>query len=332
MDDFNNPNKNEGEMSGFDSVNEPNSGYTVTPEGGFYTKPHEEIIQDAPVDSNNNSESSTEPNIIPESFYTGTQYNSYNPYIKPQKPKKPKREKRYGGGVIATAIVMAAVIGALSGGAVTTFMNKNNTVSPQTPQVNGNNTNVSINIDETAESVVEAVAKKVTPSVVGIRTTTSVMSFFGGSSEASGEGSGVIYTQDGYIITNYHVISEATTNKSSSKIEVFLDTANSEAYPATVVGYNISADLAVIKIEASGLTPMEIGDSDKMMVGDSVIAIGTPAGIEFAGTVTDGIVSAINRNVEITNDRGTVVKTMTLMQTNAAINPGSEPWNVRSTK
>ena len=68
---------------------------------------------------------------------------------------------------------------------------------------------------------------------------------------------------------------------------------------------------------------MEIGDSDKMVVGDSVIAIGTPAGIEFAGTVTDGIISAINRNIEITNDRGAVVKTMTLMQTNAAINPGN---------
>ncbi len=318
MDDFNNLNKNEGEINGFDSVNEnPNNGYTVTPEGGFYTKQRDDIIQDEPVASEPEPayQAQPEPQPSSDSFYTATQYNAYNPYYKPPKPKREKRQKRYGGGVVAVAIILAVVVGALSGAFTAVIVSKNNTANT-VPQVGGNNTNVSINIDETAESVVEAVATKVTPSVVGIRTTTSVMSFFGGSSEASGEGSGVVYTSDGYIITNYHVISEATTNKSSSKIEVFLDSADSEAYTATVVGYNISADLAVIKINVSGLTPIEIGDSEKLKVGQYVITVGNPGGLEFMDSVTYGVISGLNRVVS--SDSG-----VELIQTDAAINPGN---------
>ena len=171
----------------------------------------------------------------------------------------------------------------------------------------------------------EAVADKVTPSVIGIRTTTSVRSFFGGNSSSTGEGSGVVYSADGYIITNYHVISSAVTNKSDSKIEVFLDSVNSKSYEAAVVGYNISSDLAVIKIDASGLTPVTIADSDKLKVGQYVVTVGNPGGLEFMDSVAYGVISGLNRVVSSDSD-------VKLIQTNAAINPGNSGGALVNTK
>lgn len=159
----------------------------------------------------------------------------------------------------------------------------------------------------------QMIAVKCMPSAVGIEVSATTRSYFG-SYKSSGVGSGFILTEDGYIATNNHVVEGA------DEINVMLE--DGTKYPAEIIGTDSLTDLAVIKIEAKGLVPMEIGDSDLMRVGDSVIAIGTPAGIEFAGTVTDGIVSAINRNVEVQSSSGSK-KTMTLMQTNAAINPGN---------
>jgi serine protease Do len=194
------------------------------------------------------------------------------------------------------------------------FLGNNNTESNlQQPILQGNNVN--INVDEEATSVVEAVATKVTPSVIGIRTTTSVMSFFG-NQQSSGEGSGVVYKQDGYIITNYHVISDAIGN-SSSKIEVFLDNdKDAESYEASVVGYNISSDLAVVKINATGLTPIEIADSSDLKVGQYVITVGNPGGLEFMDSVTYGVISGLNRIMSSDSE-------IPLIQTDAAINPGN---------
>ena len=128
--------------------------------------------------------------------------------------------------MVITAVLLAAVIGAVSGAiAAAVFSYDDATVIVDDNNNNSTSPNVNINIDETAENIVEAVATKVIPSVIGIRTTTSVVSFFGGTSDATGEGSGVVYTADGYIITNYHVISDAITNRANTKIEVFLDTA-----------------------------------------------------------------------------------------------------------
>ncbi len=150
---------------------------------------------------------------------------------------------------------------------------------------------------------------------MGIRTTTSVISFFG-NQEASGEGSGVIYKADGYIITNYHVIADATKGN-SSKIEVFLDDdVNSKSYEASVVGYNISSDLAVIKINATGLPAVEIADSENLKVGQYVITVGNPGGLEFMDSVTYGVVSGLDRVVSSDSE-------ISLIQTDAAINPGN---------
>lgn len=335
MDDYNN--KQNGELNGFDEVTNEN-GYTVTPDGGFYTKSRDDIIQDeayhAPKPNTAETESSNQQGSANAGGYyannsTNYNYGGYN-YggttfsVKPPKQKKAKKKGKYGAGVVVAASLLAAVIGAGSGIAAVTLTSRgNNTSTPITSNVSGSNVN--INIDETAESVVEAVAEKVTPSVVGIRTTTSVRSFFGGSNESTGEGSGVVYSADGYIITNYHVISGAVTNKSGSKVEVFTDTLDSKSYEATVVGYNISTDLAVIKIDAKGLTPVEFSDSSKLKVGQYVITVGNPGGLEFMDSVTYGVISGLNRVVS--SDSG-----VKLIQTDAAINPGNSGGALVNTK
>lgn len=338
MDDYNN--KQNGELRGFDEVTNEN-GYTVTPDGGFYTKSREDIIQDeafkSPEQPDDAARAEDTPQAEQEARQTyadsGANYsrnNNYNYggttfYARPPKQKKNKKKGAFGAGTVIAAALLAAVIGAGSGIAAVTLSSKNgsNTSSPITSSVSGSNVN--INIDETAESVVEAVAKKVTPSVVGIRTTTSLRSFFGSSNESTGEGSGVVYSADGYIITNYHVISGAVTNKSGSKIEVFTDTLDSDSYEATVVGYNISTDLAVIKINAKGLTPAEFSDSSKLKVGQYVITVGNPGGLEFMDSVTYGVISGLNRVVSSDSD-------VKLIQTDAAINPGNSGGALVNTK
>ena len=125
----------------------------------------------------------------------------------------------------------------------------------------------------------------------------------------TGSGTGVVLSEDGYIITNCHVIDGA------SKISILF--SDGRTLPAAVVGSDAVSDLAVLYVEASDLTPAEFGDSNDLRVGDAVAAIGDPLGIEYRGTMTDGIVSAINRNVT------TGGRTMTLIQTNAALNSGN---------
>lgn len=346
MDDLNfnsniNGNKTNEPSSGSESAPETfSNGYTVTPDGGFYTKPKEDIIQDevftreppkAEPQQQNPQQSNTanQQNFNNSGFNSAPQHNPTSftpPYgYKPPKVKKPREKKRYGAGIVAIALILATIMGAISG-AVVVFMTSGDSESSVTIEQPGvSSGNVNINIDKTAESVVEAVAEKVTPSVVGIRTTTSVMSFFGGTSQATGDGSGVVYSSDGYIITNYHVIAEAIANTAASKIEVFLDNATSKSFPATVVGYNISSDLAVIKINAKGLKAVEITDSKDLKVGQYVITIGNPGGLEFMDSVTYGVISGLNRVVS--SDSG-----VELIQTDAAINPGNSGGALVNTK
>ena len=295
MDEFN----NNSELEGFDKVEPANT--QNNPYDPIYSKPRQEIIQDEPI---KNDFSDYTPNFV----YT---------------PPKPKKEKKgYGVGAIVLSAILAAIIGAASSfGILYAYILDNSVV--EIPDATTNNVN--INIEETVESVVEAVATKCTNSVVGIKTTTSVMSFFGGTSESSGEGSGVIYSADGYIITNYHVIGDAVTNKSGSKIEVFIESASSDPYAATVVGYNISADLAIIKINAKNLTPVTFADSKNLKVGQYVITIGNPGGLEFMGSVTYGVISGLDRVVSSDSN-------IQLIQTDAAINPGNSGGALLNTK
>lgn len=169
-----------------------------------------------------------------------------------------------------------------------------------------------------SESTVEAVAEKASPSIVGIRVTSSQSHFFYGTQESTSEGSGVIYTDDGYIITNYHVIESIVTNPSASSLEVYLNDGSAKSYDAEVIGYEIGSDLAVIKMNAKNLKAADIGNSDELKLGQTVICLGNPGGISYIGSVSQGIISGLNRTVSIDN-----IGDMTLIQTDAAVNPGN---------
>lgn len=239
---------------------------------------------------------------------------------KKHKPKKckPNKPKKYGTGVVFASVILSAVLGiggGFGGAFLLTHYQKSNSQNAVSSSVSQNITNITV--DETVNSTTEAVAKKSGPAVIGIRTTAAVTNFFFGTSEETEEGSGIIYTSDGYIITNYHVI-ESAVESSNSKVEVFLPENSEKSYEAAVVGYNISSDLAVVKIEAANLKPIQFADSEKLTVGQNVIAIGNPGGLEFMGSVSTGVISGLNRSITV----GTGA-TMNLIQTDAAINPGN---------
>ena len=153
------------------------------------------------------------------------------------------------------------------------------------------------------------VYEKVRPSVVGILNYTADNPL-----TASSSGSGIILSGDGYILTNAHVIGGA------ANLVVVLD--NNEEYAAALIGSDTSTDLAVIKIDTENLTSAELGDSEQLQVGEKVIAIGNPAGLNLAGSTTEGIVSGLDRTISVTLDSGESIS-MEVIQTDAAINPGN---------
>ena len=153
-------------------------------------------------------------------------------------------------------------------------------------------------------------------SCVGITVNTTV-NIFGQTSTSAASGSGFVLSQDGYIATNYHVI-ESAVNDASVTIQVSF--ANGDKYDAKLVGGEKDNDVAVLKIEASGLTPVTLGDSSKLVVGESVYAIGNPLG-ELTYSLTDGLVSALDRLIT-TGENGDTT-TLNVLQTNCAINPGN---------
>lgn len=316
-------NNGSGSLFGFDSAEtankqEPATGYTLTPEGGFFGDSAEEKKAPNPQNENKTSEQSSAPNNSYAGFQSMPMYSQSVYYNKPKRPKKEKRVVSFY--AVIAAVLIAAIVGAGAGVGSVLMLSRFN--KPETNESFGGSTTnqiTNITVDKTASNIVEAVAEKVTPSVVGIRTTVSVNSFFFGNSEQSGEGSGIIYTKDGYIITNYHVISEAVEAQ-SGKIEVFLSKNTDSAIPASVVGYNISSDLAVIKVDRNDLVPVELGNSENLKVGEFVIAIGNPGGLEYMSSVTYGIVSGLNRSVSSEKGKASRVE---YIQTDAAINPGN---------
>ena len=165
------------------------------------------------------------------------------------------------------------------------------------------------------------VANKVLPSIVGISIEYTVNSFFGQSSTAQASGSGIIISSDGYILTNNHVINSTSTNSfyqiteaNNLKVKLYNDETE---YDAKVIGSDAQTDLAVIKIEKTGLTAAELGDSDAVQVGEFAMAVGNPLGLQ--SSISCGIVSAKNREVP-DSETNTTYKAI---QTDAAINSGN---------
>ena len=199
---------------------------------------------------------------------------------------------------------------------------------------NSDNANVSDVVQTSNSGVVDFVslnsysdtavfaASKVLPSIVGIKVEYTVTSNFiqGMSQIAQAEGSGIIISNDGYILTNNHIINSSDSSvyyEVSKATKVYVYLYNDEtAYEATIIGTDEETDLAVIKIEKDGLTAAELGDSDSVKIGEFAMAIGNPLGMQ--SSVTSGIISAVNRKV--TSEDGT---TYNLIQTDAAINSGN---------
>ncbi len=187
-------------------------------------------------------------------------------------------------------------------------------------QGSGNGTGSVRNTALPKGSSVTAIAKEAGPAIVGIRMTISGTryNYFGSTNNQVGEGSGIIIRKDGYIMTNYHVVSGADPKNGSSSrtiLEVFLP--DGREAKAEFKGGDEKTDLAVIKIDLKDLPVAELGDSSKLEVGEMAVAIGNPLGMEFAGSVTVGVISALNRTMEMEN------RTLNLIQTDAAINEGN---------
>lgn len=259
-----------------------------------------------------------------------------------QKPKKEKKPHVWLSAICSALIASVVTAGAVGGGAY--YYVKHHQPAVQQLVAQGGQT-VTAAIDDISQTVAEAallanntngkktmtipeIAEKVGPSVVGVinKTTVSLQRFYDpftgryysysdpsqdGQTVEQGSGSGIIFQSDGYIVTNWHVINGAT------EISVILNTG--EEFTAKVVGSDEKTDLAVLKIDpgTTKLTAATLNDSADVKVGELAVAIGNPMGQEFSGSVTAGIVSAVNRTMTIDN------RTYNLIQTDAAINSGN---------
>lgn len=227
-------------------------------------------------------------------------------------PRKKSRAPRY------IALVLACGLAGFGGGMAATSLNPpapgNETVVYKAPE--GGNSAATEPTASGAASLVE-VAAMAKQSVVSITTENVVMDFATGGRVESGAGSGVIISEDGTIVTNHHVVDGARN------VKVVLE--DGTEHEASVLGSDKSSDIAVLKINASGLTPAVLGDSDNLQVGEYCIAIGNPMGT-LEGTVTDGIISALNRSVTIDGN------SMNLLQMSAAVSPGNSGGGLFNSK
>ncbi len=215
---------------------------------------------------------------------------------------------------VVSAVSIGGFIGLVNIGAIPFSSTASNNASSAFPITKIENSDTAPTSTITGKLTTEEVAQKVIPSVVCIQAysnTNNYQGLYQGDSNfsKSGEGSGIIASSDGYIITNAHVIEGSTSQKAVL--------SDGTTYEATVIGTDTATDLALIKIEATDLQSAEFGSSDDMQVGEQVIAIGNPGGIQFNSSVTVGYVSALNRSITYNG------YDMTCIQTDAAINPGN---------
>ena len=296
--------------------------------------------------SNNSNSSAGDtgyPNVGSSGMNTANQYNDPQPehtapvedaggsvpptppvqsaHTEPRQPERKPKKKGNGKKLArsAVALVLAAAMGFAGGFVGARFGSNSKVVIQQVERAasadsSTDSTGTSISAASGTGLTTAQVAEMVSPSVVVITTEQVVYSqwsWYGQNQVESGAGSGVVISSDGYILTCAHVVDGA------SNITV---TVGGQDYTATLVGEDTTSDIAVIKIDATGLTPATVGDSDGLKVGESVMAVGNPLG-ELGGTVTSGIVSALNRSVSIQGTSS--VNTMSLIQMDASVSPGN---------
>ena len=237
-----------------------------------------------------------------------------------QTPLEPQPPKKGNTGARITALVLScALVGGAMGFGGSALQNH---LAAKDKDMDEESTQASVVYEGSRESSIINIAqidtnKQMTPaevyaqnvnSTVGIRTSITT-NYWGYQTQSAAAGSGFILSADGYVLTNYHVVE----NSDSITVSLY----NGEEYDATLVGCDQSNDIAVLKIDAEGLTPVVLGDSDNLNVGDQVVAIGNPLG-ELTFSLTTGAVSALNREVTLSSN-----VTMDLIQTDCAINSGN---------
>lgn len=254
------------------------------------------------------------------------QQSAYStPYYQPQQTevtnatpapkKKSKTAKRVA--IITASLALVACIG-IGGGFLGSKLASNSTIAASSTESstgaeNSETSKGSLNITknegtQVAATTTQEVAEKAANSVVEITTESVVSGQYMQQYVSTGAGSGVIISEDGYIITNNHVIDGAST--------ITVTLKNGKSYTAKLIGKDSQVDVALLKIDETNLSPATFGDSDNLKVGETAVAIGNPLG-KLGGTVTNGIISALDREITIDGE------TMNLLQTNAAINPGN---------
>lgn len=231
----------------------------------------------------------------------------------PQRNSQAKEKAPHGGfggrKMVALALCCALVGGVVGAGGANLLSGGSSSTTILSGSRSSTATAVTLSTVDTSEALTaaEVYAQNVN-ATVGITTTTST-NYFGYETTSAASGSGFILTSNGYVFTNYHVIEDSD--------EITVSTYDGTSYEATLIGYDEDSDVAVLKIEATDLTPVVLGDSDELSVGDEVAAIGNPLG-ELTFSLTTGVVSALNRAVTLSTN-----VTMNLIQTDCAINSGN---------
>lgn len=250
-----------------------------------------------------------------ECYFPDEKENKKVPFINPEfikkaKPQKEKTEKTIKNEFFLKCIIVSMIISIFFGMAGTYLFNyyfgssilyRGNVIINEVPQDE-------VLSQPNEPNTVPYVVDKCKDSVVAITTNTLSNNQIVGQYVTKGAGSGVIISEDGYIVTNTHVVQDASN--------ILVKLSNDEEYNATIVGYDITSDLTVIKIDVTGLKPATFGNSKNLVVGQTVVAIGNPLG-KLGGTVTSGILSAKDRELTINS------QAMNLLQFSAAVNPGN---------
>lgn len=229
-------------------------------------------------------------------------YSSQPPYANSSSPKKPKKQKKTLRGV---ALVLVCLVAGFGGSVLGNNVSQKEVSTKVTSSIVASG--ISSETSKSASSISD-IAAKAGVSVVSIITENLETNPFTGGQVVSGAGSGVIMSEDGYIITNNHVVEGAQT--------VSVSLSDGTQYPATIIGTDATSDIAVIKIDMTGLSAATFSDSSQISVGDFCMAIGNPMGV-LSGTVTDGIISALDREITVQGNA------MTLLQMSAAVSPGN---------
>ncbi len=260
-----------------------------------------------------NNFDSYESNEQPRQEAYTESFTQSEPPVQPEPPIQaaPKKKKSMGPKLVALSLCFALVGGVAGGAGVLWYTSGKSPVNNTSNALMGNRENsvIALNSVDTGKELTAAeVYAQNVRSTVGI-TTSITTNFWGYQTVNAASGSGFIVTDDGYILTNYHVVEDADS--------ITVSMYEGQTYEAELVGFDASNDVAVLKIEAEGLTPVVLGDSDNLNVGDNVVAIGNPLG-ELTFSLTSGAISSLNRNITMSNG-----STMNLMQTDCAINSGN---------